>query len=129
MKKASILIAALILAVIALAGCSNNSTNITATYDEAATPDEVLLEVTNNSLNGTWVGTFETWTFKKNGSGKITENNGDLSADFTYELPGDNSIILHVGSADDYQKASCRLSESSLTLTFDDDRYYVLKKK
>ena len=132
MKKGIIVLFVLIITVLTLAGCSGNGSKPASDHaasSDQATPDEMLIEVTADSLNGTWAGDFETWTFKKNGKGKITENGGDLSADFDYELPGDGTVVLHVGSPDDNQTAECKLTDSSLNLTFDDERCYILKKQ
>ena len=130
MKKGLFLLIALVITITVLTGCSDNKTNTVATFDEIATADQVFVEADNASLTGTWVGDFETWTFKKNGTGEITENNGDDRADFDYEIEeGGESILFHVGSPDDNQKASCKLSEKVLILDFEDGKYFELRRK
>lgn len=129
MKKGLILLVALIIAIITFAGCSDKNKRTVATFDEIATADQVFVEADNASLTGTWVGDFETWVFKKNGTGEITENYGDDSAKFDYELTGDDTIIFHVGSPDDNQKATCKLSEQVLILDFEDGKYFELRRQ
>lgn len=119
-------------ATVLLTGCSDQNMKNTAvaTFDEIATADQVFIEADNASIEGTWVGDFETWVFRKNGSGMITENNGDDRADFDYEIEeGGESILFHVGSPEDKQKATCKLSEYVLILDFGDGRYFELRKK
>ena len=129
MKKGLIILIASVFAMLALAGCSDNSSKSTATHDEIATADQVFIKADNTSLTGTWVGDFETWKFNQNGTGEITENNGDASAAFDYELPGGDAIIFHVGSPDDNRKAACKLSEQVLILDFEDGKYFELRKE
>ena len=120
----------LLIAITVLTGCSDNNKRTVATFDEIATADQVFIEADNASITGTWVADFETWKFKKNGTGEITENNGDDRADFDYEIEeGGESILFHVGSPDDNQKATCKLSEQVLILDFGDGRYFELRRQ
>lgn len=119
----------LLIGITVLTGCSDKNKRTIATFDEIATADQVFVEADNASLTGTWVGDFETWTFKKNGSGEITENYGDDSAKFDYELTGNDTILFHVGSPDDNQKATCKLSEQVMILDFEDGKYFELRRQ
>lgn len=134
MIKRGIAVLLILIFAAAFAGCADNKPN---TADNAATADQVTeapteaptIGVDNASLEGTWVGDFETWKINKDGSGEITENGGDASAKFEYELPGGNIIIIRLDSADDSQKASCVLTEKTLILDFEDGKYFELHKK
>lgn len=133
MKKADRwMLIVLVSAAILFAGCSDR--NVTgapdrSTADEAATENDVLLELDGDSLAGTWVGDFETWRFDPYGSGEITENNGDDHASFDYEIIDDETVIFHVGSPDDSQKATCRLTRHTLILDFEDGKHFDLTAK
>ena len=128
--KTTVLI--LILAAVFLTGCADQNAKSSAkrsTTDEIATADQAFIKADSTSLTGTWSGDFETWEFKQNGSGRITENNGDDYADFTYEFDENDIIVIQVDGKDDTQKVTCQLYEYVLVLDFEDGKSFVLYKR
>lgn len=116
---------------------ADTSQNVTTADPAETTEAQTPSQSTENNASaektafpgGAWENAEVVYAFNADGSGTVTNKDGETDAPFNYEVSDSkNEFTLHLGDADNSETVGYRYSGDALVLTFEDGKTVTLTR-